>query len=479
MIPLVAALALLAQDPSFAPHVELENLEGRSWYSVHARNASAARVLLEIARASGRELEGEISLGSAFLTLDLVRRPLDQVLEYALGSIGLRHELRQDAIVILTDAPGDPHADLALAWEAWDRAAARHPESPEAPAARLSQGELSELSGDVQKARQEYLSLPQDFPRAKEVGEALLRAGRICERLGDWDQAGQIFRKLAGRDAEPELQASARLEWARTMIAQGESRTALQLISSLDASYPARSLLETTARTLVRARALEASGAHMEALHELDATDPELDPLGRGEALEIRARALAGAGQKAEASRAWLLYAQKASAAERSYAYRQAAELALDSGDELCVLFAAREAAARGVDVDLGDLEQRASQALGLAPSAAQDLSARISDAERALRLGALESATPAFESLFQARGALEEETAARVTIGWASCVAARDGVDAAVALILKERKRVPSKSAHRILDAGAADLFEQAGRLDEALDAYEGRYRR
>jgi len=479
VIPLLFWLASASQDLSDSPEVEVEALEGRSWFTVHAQNASAERVLLELARASGRELELHVPLDSALLTIDLVRRPLEQVVEYALGSVGMHHEMRQDTIVVHPGTAQDVEGAFDLASAAWSRAALRFPDDPQAPVARLSQGEIAEWHGDLELARDRYLSLPRDYPKASEVAEATLRAGRISERLGQWGEASRLFRTLANLESAQEYQAIARLEWARAMIAQGESQAALQMLGVLDASHPAANPMEATARRLVRARALETRGFHMEALRELDLAEHDLDPLGRWESLEIRASALTGAGLHAEAGRAWLLYAQEARGTDRAFAYRQAAERALEAGDDLAVMFVAREATERSVEVDLSDLVRSARAGLGFADvDPGESLAERIAAAEAALEEGALDRAEPAWEALFLARGALDEETSARIGVGWTRCVAARRGLGPAIALLVEERGNLHSAEARRIVDLGAAALFEEHGRFEDAIDAYEGRYR-
>ncbi len=479
MISLLLLFAFSSQEPGVASEVRVETIEGRPWFTVRAQNASAEHILAQVARASGHDLENHVSFDrAALVTVALVRRPLDQVLEYLLGSIGLRHELRQDAIVVLPAEVENADLGLALANDAWIRAAGRYPAHPSAPAARLAQGEIAELRGELELARERYLALIQDYPRASTTGEATMRAGRISARLGQWGEASRLYRGLANLDSAPEYHAAARLEWARAMVAQGESQAALQMLSALASAHPAASPIEESARRLVRARALSTRGLHMEALQELDLSEAHLDPLAQREALEIRAGALAGIGLPAEAGRAWLLVAQDAHEGDQIYAYQQAAELALEAGDELAALFVVREARERGVELELAYVEHEARDRLGLVDEQRAGVAERLSQAEAALNRNEVGRASEVLETLFLARGAVDEQTSARITVAWARCVESRESLERAIALLSEVREGLSSPEAQRLVDIGAAALFEKNGRFEEASGAYEGRYR-
>ncbi len=473
---------LLFASPSQAPGVDhevrVETIEGRPWFTVRAQNVSAERILAQVVRTSGHDLESHVSFDrAALVTVALVRRPLDQVLEYLLGSIGLRHELRQDAIVVLPDEAESAEQGLELANDAWIRAAGRFPAHPSAPAARLAQGEIAELRGELELAREGYLGLIEDYPQAGTTGEATMRAGRISARLGQWGEASRLYRSLANLDSAPEYHAAARLEWARAMVTQGESQAALQMLSALESTYPTASPIEESARRLVRARALNARGLHMEALQELDLSEAHLDPLAQHEALEIRASALAGIGLPAEAGRAWLLVAQDAREGDQVYAYQQAAELALEARDELAALFVVREARARGVELDLAYVEHEARARLGLVEEESAGVAERLAQAEVALDRNDIGRAAEVLETLFLARGAVDEETSARISVAWARCVESRESLERALALLSEVRRAFSSAEAQRLVDLGAAALFEKNARFEEAIDAYEGRY--
>jgi tetratricopeptide (TPR) repeat protein len=350
--------------------VGAESIEGRLWFSVQAQNASALGVVREIARLSGRDVTGLDALDEpALVTVDLVDRPLDQVLEFTLGSLGLRADLSRTTIEIVSDRPktADEHLDLAAA--AWLRAWSRFPDHMDAPQARLAQAEIAEMRGLSSAARSSYLTLAEDYPSSAVVGEAYMRAGRISGQLGQWAEASRLFRTLSNLDAGSEYHAAARLEWARAMVAQGDPQAALYMLSALATNYPTTDVTELTGRRLVKARALNARELFMEALTELDRADPNFDDFGRWEALHIRALALEGVGLPGDAARAWLLYAGEANGNDRAHAYHEAARLSLAADDELAVLFVIRQAEIAGVTTGLEAYERDARQKLGLAVS--------------------------------------------------------------------------------------------------------------
>jgi tetratricopeptide (TPR) repeat protein len=487
----IAALLmlLLTQEPQdgsalyLRPVVTVEHIDGRPWYTVRAQNAAAEQILTELARLSDRELEGFEALSrSSLVTVDLERRPIEVVLEYTLGSIGLGYELRRDRITVSKDGFEivGTEENLERASFAWVRAASRFPDHPEAAAARLAQGEISELRGLLGPARDHYLTLIERYPKSPFTAEAYMRAGRVSAQLGDWAGASRNFRTLANMATAPDYHAAARLEWAKAQIKLDDPEAALHMLSALEINYPPIDATDRTARLLVRARALSARGLYMEALQAIDGADGDLDPIGSWEALEIRALALDGIGLPGEAARAWLLYAEGASGVEQVLAFEHAARLSLEAGDELATLFVVRRAAILGADDGLARYATEARQRLGfmtIGPSDAQGVLARLDQAELWLENDELGRACSIFEALYLGRGALDELTKARVCVGWAHCVATQQGLEAAIGTLSEIRASLQSFEARRRLDLGTARLLEAHGFDERAIDAYEGRY--
>jgi len=480
-ILLSLSLALPQESAAFGnPTIRYEYDTGAEWWTVKVRNYSAVKLLDRITTLTARSIEGREHLeGAPLITVDLDRRSLDQVLEFALGSVDLRHDLRRDAITITpTDSSPTSGTLMALASAAWVRATTLFPDSEEAPMARLSQGELAELRGFRQTARERYLSLIEDFPEAEQVDDAMMRAGRLSMRMELYHEAAQIFRELA--DLESEYRPAARLEYARALIELGEWDLSLLVLQNLDEYFPAIDDVERTARSIVRARALNKRGEPIEALRELDGLDESFDPLGSCEALAIRASSLEAMSMPADAARAWLAYSRDARPEERERALEQAARLSLDAGDELGTLFVCREAERLGVAGGFPTYQRKARQALGFAiagDARGAGIVERIEHGEALLASEGADIAYSLFEDLFIGRRSLGEQEAARIAVGWATCLAHREGIEPAVKVLSSERSRYQTIEARKRLDLAAAHLLEGAGLLERAVDAYQGSY--
>jgi len=192
-----------------------ETKEGPRW-SVLCDEALLDVLLRVLARKSGLALEGtEILPVGARLTVELERRPLDQVLAVVLGSQGLRHELVRGTLRLLP-ASQDPAELLRLAQGAWKTVEAEGDVNA-AVRAKLAQGNLAEVRGDLEAAYHLYAEIAEE-ERTDDAAEATYRAGRILERLGHWAEAAQHFRTLSGLDGAERFHSKARLELARVSI---------------------------------------------------------------------------------------------------------------------------------------------------------------------------------------------------------------------------------------------------------------------
>ena len=454
---------------------------GGVWWTVRVRNFSATKLADRLAELTARSVEGREHLRQApLLTVDLDRRPLDQVLEFALGSVGLRHELRRDTITVVPAEEELPVDELmATTAAAWVRAISRFPDVDEAPMALLAQGELAELRGLEQVAREYYVSIIEDHADSEHVDHAYMRAGRLSAKMGLYTEAARYFRALANRRGS-EYCPAALLELARAEIALGNPHTALQVLRLLDEDYPPIDPVERTARSLVRASAHNQRDEPIEALRELDEQDTDFDPIGSWEALWIRAIAMEGMSMPGEAARAWLAYSHDAVDEEKERALEMAARLSLEDGDELGTLFVCREAARLGIAGGFPEYRRRAREALGFAVDGDAEgpgIEERIVHGEELLEGGEIGLASVVFESLYTGRRAMDELEAARSSSGWAACVAAEDGIESAVSILSIERLRYRTLEARKRLDTAAARLLEDAGLLERAVEAYRGSY--
>jgi len=475
------AVPLRAQEPEGARArvvsvARNESRDGPRW-SLLCEEAPVDEVLRALARKSGLALEGaELVPVGATATVQLQRRSLEQVLDFVLGSQGLRYELVRGTLRLLP-ATSDPAELLRLAQDAWGRVEADG--EPRASAkARLARGNLLEVRGDLEAAYHVYADLAED-QASDEAAEAMYRAGRILQRLGHWAEAAQHFRTLASLEGAESLRSKARLELARASIELGDAPSALHVLNYLEANYETDDPVELCERRLVRARALNATHEYVEALRVLGAGEIAADADTRERSLAILAEAFQGLGFEVEAARAWLIFAREAARGEQSErAFARAAELSLEGGDELGTLFICREAARHGADEGLGALAHRARVRLGLEeeepPSTIEE---RLTRAEELLARRQVVEAAEILEGLYLARGTLSEPDQARVVAGWARVLLVRKGLEAAIELLSRGRDSLQDPDAARTLDLAAAALFESQDRFEDAAEAYRGNY--
>ena len=450
--------------------------EGPLW-SLFCESVPLEEVLRTFAKKAGLALEGaELLPRGAEVTVDLRRRPIEQVLEFVLGSQGISGELLRGSLVIHA-GQHDPAELLRDAQEAWKRVEAEGDESA-AVRARLAQGNLAEVRGDLEGAYKLYAELAEE-ELSPDAAEAMYRAGRILERLGHWAEAAQHFRLLAGLDEGKAYHARARLELARVSIELGDAQSALHLLNFLEGNYATLDPVERAERRLVRARAFNAVREFVEALRVLEEGEVVSAPEAEARALEIRAVAFEGLGFHVEAARAWLIFARETQDEEaRVRAFEQAGELSLEAGDELGALFVCREAAKHGADEGLGELQRRARLRLGLDEAdVPTTIHERLELAERRLAAGETRAAGELYESLYLARGALPLDEQARVLSGWARVVRARSGLEAAIEILSRARAGLEEPEAQGLLDVTAAGLYEAEGLYEQAAEAYRGSY--
>lgn len=474
-----------APSASSAPRAEREYLvsvsrqetrEGPRW-SLFCEDVPLEEVLRTFARKASLALEGsELLPRDARVSIDLRRRPVEELLEFVLGSQGLGFEILRGSLV-LHPAEQDAAELLRQAQEAWRRVEAEGDERA-ALRARLAQGNLAEVRGDLEGAYKLYAALAEE-ELSPDGSEALYRAGRILQRLGHWAEAAQHFRTLASLDEARPFHARARLELARVSIELGDAKSALHLLNFLEGNFETSDPVERAERRLVRARALNATHEYVEALRVLEEGEVVSATDAEARAIEIRAVAFEGLGFHVEAARAWLIHARETDDEEaRVHSFEKAAELSLEAGDELGTLFVVREAARHGADEGLGEFQRRARQRLGLdeseVPATIQE---RLALAEERLAKGETRAAGELFEGLYLARGALPASEQARVLAGWARVVRTRSGLEAALELLSRSRNGLEDPDAQQRCDVTAAALLEEEGLYEAAAEAYRGIY--
>ena len=493
LLPLVAASAPALPLPSpHTPqsdgqiHVDVVTEDGDYLISLRAESAPLNRVLDKLATHIGYDVEGlEGAARPSLVTVHLELRPLSQVLEYLVGSVGLNYRLRAGTITVLPDETGQLDQDglLQLASVAYLRALTRHPGHGLAPGARLDQGKVAELRGFPGAAIDHYQSLIEEFTRAPEVPEALMRSGLVYQSMGRWADAAEQFRVLANIQLAKDYAEVSRLQLARCTIEIGDAESGLFLLSVLDQDYPVRSGQKRDSRELIRALALVRTQRHLEALRTLESVERNLQGDDRIEGLRVRALALQGAGSPGDAGRAWLLYSEQVGEPLRGDALEQAVRLALAGEDEIGALFVVRQAETYGHEQRFAPYKTEAYSRLGFKtqPDPQETGAAeRISLAEKALLDLDYKGATGLVESLIIGASALQPDERVRLAGVWSECVHQAQGVDPAVDYLRGLRDGFIGDvhfDARARLDVMAATRLETDELYDRAADAYRGIY--
>lgn len=471
-----------ADDPELSVQAEL--VDGELLCSVTASGLAVHRVVRELATEVGLQVEGFDPLVRASLvTVELRQRPLGEVLEFVLGSVGLDYDLRPGVLTIregrAKTAPPSQLRDLAMV--AYLRATDAFPHHPLGARARMSQGRIEENRGNDAAALAHYEYVLETYRTSPEHPNARYRAALALERLGLFADANQQFRILANLDLQHGYESEAWIGMARTTNALGDPQGALRTLDALEVNVPPVSIGDRRERLLERVRALNGLDRFDLALETLD----EIDQLGltaaeTAESFGLRGVTFEGLGLLAEAGRAWLVFAREVDGPDRGRALENAARLALADADELAALLVCEEARSLGFAERLRPYEIEARNRLGLyvaidplevPPSQRLDL------AESWLDEGRIGKASHAVETLFEVRGQLDEEGLARVWRLRARILNATSDLGAALDLLRAARSQLLDAEHRALLDATAAGFFEQLGRFEDAVEAYGGRY--
>lgn len=462
--------------------VDLKTVEGELVCSVRTRGANPADVLAEIARKTDRELAGVESLvPSTPIPIDLEERPLNYVVQTIAACAGWRAHVNISRIVVESDLDSgdEKRAFEDQYFSAYLRAIRAHPDDLRAAEGEMWLGDLREQRGDLRAAESHFVAVSTKFRQRKEAPDALLRAGLIEERLGEWDKANETFRSLANLEQAHPHQARARLEIARCMSELGNGREALFVLDSLEKIFPTALTSERQSRLYVRARALLADKREADAIQALASADA----LGQNkewdaDAMELRAEALAHFGRHAESGRAWLAYSQKVSGQDRLRAFVNAAQQSREAGDALGVLFILHHDDVRGTRAEsaIQAIAEEARKEIGLSGDAQDSLGGdSLAQARSLLDLKKPAKALALLEPLYQRR---EERAASErlelVTL-YARALAGEQGADAAAAELRRNLDAFTDPAARKLLCTTAGEIYEDAERFEEAIRAFGG----
>ena len=350
--------------------VSIEVIDGDPLCTVVVEDESIRRVLNELAGYLEVQLLGFDGVQrTALVTTDLRRRPVRQVLEFLLGSVGLRAQLRADTLTVVEDKPLaiDRGTLLQIASANYLRAQTLFPGHPLAASARISQGRLEELRENWTGAMEHYHTVAENYSTSEECAESLFRAGLMNERMSQWPEANLLFRQLVNLPAVHDFEALGRVELARCLIRTQDYSNAIHLLKVLSDRFPPRNIDDARTRDLLGAEALIGTDDYIQALRKLERLENSgLDREDRLTVHSLRAAALEGLEMRSEAGRAWLIYAKDVSGAEHSRAIEKAVRLAWAEQDDLSVLFAAGHANDPVLDTLLAPFINAARENLGL-----------------------------------------------------------------------------------------------------------------
>lgn len=479
-----APLLSFASATSMAPgsfDLRMREVDGDVLCSVQAKNVSVQAVIEEIAQRTARTLTGFEGRGTLeAISVHIEERPLQYAVATSLGATGLRARITSTSIDVYPDlgTRATPEELDDQTEVAYLRALKAFPDDTAASRAEFALAEIQERRGNDAAALSHFEAVARRTADAEFIPDALMRAGVILERMGDWREAARPFSALANLAEPHPHQARARLEIARCMTYTGDARQALFMLDALEQVFPAADAHERQARLYVRARALNGTEQHADALRTLaEAESLGSDATQNASAMEMRAEALEHFARPAEAARAWLSFSEAARGADRRRALANAARLALDADDWIAVLMIEKYARGSGAEGDIAEFARSARANLGLdgnggLPTSPEESLMR---AEELLSARAFRSAVQTCEALYRTRELLDEALFTRLASVYARALDADRGVGEAIDVLraaVRSMKDVENRKRMYVL---AAELYESHELFDEAIAAYGG----
>ena len=464
--------------------------------SVKAKQVSFKSLMAKIAADCGRTVEGhELISRDPEVTALLEGADLREALLVIAGSVGLRATLKSDVLIVSEDlGPYPARREVYTRSQAWyARAMTANPDSILAPEALWNRARMwQQLPGEELQAGLLFTELYEEYSGSDLASRARIEASRAFSDAGEWEEAITCLERLLATAAPKPIRTRARrlLAEALTNLADDTpspqakvefaERAHLQL-DVLDAEDGAVSSPERRRRYIVRSRAFSLTGDPAEALRYLDlaranGSDAAVDP----EVSELRARAFQFAGQYEQAVRAWLMYAEMTEGGVRSDALLRAAEAAHEGGSHLTAISIAKLAANSGQEtIALKKVENRALAALDLPARHLdafddQDLLARGADLiKRGMHAEAAESLRPMFD---RRQTLVDSELRLELGLTYAKALAAASRMNTAVFVLRKTAQEQVQPADRRRVYLAASSLFEDAGDLELAIKALEGR---
>ena len=455
----------------------------KDWFcSISAPRTPLNGIVEQLARGIQVQIEGlELISPTALVTVELRDRPVEQALEWMLGSAGLRANWRTGVVQIREVIPASPTPDelrdCALA--TYSGALRSFPDVEAGAAAAFAKASIYEQRGNVEQAITSYDSLVRAFPQSKQAPEALVRSARQLFTRNNFADAGAHFADLLRLSTDGPFATEARLGFANCLARQADFRTALRLISALDTASPASNRADLHERLLIRARCIlgdgNAAGARKLLLEsENGGLEPELE----ADFYELSALALPSDAPPEYAAVVWMEHARRSTGKARAAAAAESARLTRLAGDELGALWIDRWAQINGVGEATNAHAQAAREALGLDSKAlsTDPVEDRLARAERLMRARLWAEANSAFMALRESAPPMDDASRARLYVGLARCLNGLERVDDAITMLREGLELVSDKDRRRDFYVTAATIFEEHELVDDAIEAYRGR---
>lgn len=498
LVALLLTAASAAGQDSLIPRSTVVIFDGADGprINIKANQVSFKSLMTKIAAASGRTVEGaEMISRDPEVTALLEDADLREALLVISGSVGLRATLKAEVLFVTEDiGPYPTRRELFTRADTWYlRAMTAAPESILAPGSLWNRAKMwQQVPGETTRAGRLFQDLYRDYSDADLAPQARIEASRSFGAAGDWTEAVTCLDQLLANSASRSTRNRARrlLAEALTNLADASKypqsrvetaqRAHLQL-DVLDSEGGALSASERRRRYIIRSRAFSLTGNPSEALRYLDlarangsadADDPEIS--------ELRARAFEYAGQYERAVRAWLMYAEMTEGGTRADAFRRAAEAAQSGTSHLTAISIAKLAAEDGqLTPELKSIENQAWAALDFPATHldALDDADRLDRGRHLLGRGMAAEAAEALRPVFDHRQTLETQ-AMRLDLGltYARSLAKSGHLSSAVFVLRKTAQEQTHPSDRRKVYLAASSLLEEAGEIDLAIEALEGR---
>jgi tetratricopeptide (TPR) repeat protein len=479
---LLAALVPLAA-PQDRISVEVRSENGDVYCDIRADDAQVHNVIRSLCRKAELPLTGfedieESPRVSAFLR----NRPLSVAANYVLGAAGLSGHLSADGLEVSPAEPAFPARNelLELAEISLLEALQQYPEGSHAANFRKELARIAVLRGELAKAARHYELLISTTPEESDHIDTRMRAARILVELREWGRALPYLRFVAENGTIKSVAAEARRELARCVLMRGESARALHMLRALENIAPPTDDRDATERLLLMARAEVGMGRPLDALRSLDrARQVGSEYIDELEAMDLRARALELEGKPVEAAMAWLHFSRSQDEDSKREALIRAAEIALaNEGEELALIFLHKHAQNEGFGDSLLPHVNEARARLGLegASYSQNSLATRLSRAVQLADAGMEDSALQALETMEPLYGGLAAADRVTFALTYAALLERSHKVTGAIDLLRDVVRTLESVDNRSLLYMLAGEIYERAGRFEDAAAAYGGR---